>query len=127
MLKFTEKISNLIHKSLRNPKKFLLLMVEFKKIIILNMAIKKARRDKRVVVLVELRSTNEFFFLKPVLEILHKNKALMIFMSHGRFTEQSRLYYSLRNLIKSAFSRQTPALVSLFWKNSFNYLDFYIN
>ncbi|MDD5032401.1 MAG: CDP-glycerol glycerophosphotransferase family protein, partial [Patescibacteria group bacterium] len=74
-----------------------------------------------------LRSTNEFFFLKSVLEILHKNKGLMVFMSHGRFTEQSRLYYSLRNLIKSAFSRQTPALVSLFWKNSFNYLDFYIN
>ena len=46
---------------------------------ILNFSIKKARRDKRIVVLVELRTTNEFFFLEPVLEILYKNNDLIMF------------------------------------------------
>ncbi|MFA4833324.1 MAG: CDP-glycerol glycerophosphotransferase family protein [Patescibacteria group bacterium] len=80
-----------------------------------------------MVILVELTTTNEFFFLKPVLEILHKNKALVIFISHSRFVEQRQLYHFLRNLIKSTFNNPKPTLIDLFWKNSFRYLDFYIN
>jgi len=121
------KISKLIHKSLKSPKKFLLFIMEFPKVFILNFSIKKARRDKRIVVLVELRTTNEFFFLEPVLEILYKNNALIIFISHSKFTEQSQLYYFLCALIKSAFKNKKPQLLNLLWRNSFSHLDFYVN
>lgn len=94
---------------------------EFPRVCTLNLRIRSAKRRKRPTVLAEITTTNEFFWLRPVLRSLHEKGYFLILMSG------ERLYGPLRILLTREFSKPLPPVVNLCWVNAFGDLDFYLN
>lgn len=110
-----------MNKLLAKIKKLLLLLSQLPTVIWLNFIKIPLARGKKMIILVETTSTNEFFYLKSVLLNLHNHGQIIIFMS------DERLESPVKQLINKNFKHPVPAYVNSFWVNLFSYLDFYIN
>lgn len=121
MRKIAQKSARLLRAGYRTLGQFLLLSREFPVVLMLNRRSKKAKRQGRMVFLVEITTTNEFFWLLPVLHSLHQKGCLLVLMCGERVRQ------ALGMLVAREFPKPQPALVNLFWANAFGDLDFYLN
>ena len=95
---------------------------EFPKVLWLNLKLTFRPRD-RSSFLVEITTTNEFFYLRSVLAALAKEGESLVLM-----TKHSEVKEALKLLINEHFTTtQAVTLIDSFWYNSIFSLDFYLN
>src|SRR3989338_11119662 len=110
---------NKINKLSRKTVKFGLLLIELPKVFWFNLKILVMRQKKAV--LMNITTTNEFFYLKPILNSLARDMRYLIIISADR-----KIYSDVKNLFKTKLKLSLP-IVNLFWANAFGRLNFYIN
>ena len=110
---------NKINKLSRKTVKFGLLLIELPKVFWFNLKILVMRQKKAV--LMNITTTNEFFYLKPILNSLARDRRYLIIISADR-----KIYSDLKKLFKTKMKLSLP-IVNLFWANAFGRLNFYIN
>ena len=80
----------------------------------------KSQADKKVV-LVGITTTNEFFYLKPILAGLIGDKKYWLVILADK-----KIYADLKNLVKTELNKNLP-VVNNFWAKFFLQIDIYLN
>ena len=82
---------------------------------------KKRHKQKKMIIAVEFQTTNEFFYLKPVLTSLHEEGHLLF------FTVREKLEKAIRELAGSSFPEKPPLLLDVWITPKIPTIDFYLN
>jgi hypothetical protein len=96
-------------------------ILEIPAFVIVKKNIRKAAVNKKMSIAVELQTTNEFFYLRPVLTELHKRGHYIFFLV------RPKLHPAAKEIISSEFSSPCPVILDIAFTQSVPAIDLYIN